>query len=233
MAFNQYTAASRRDVGGTRVVAAALGVMVGISGLDHGFFEMLRGNAATGSLVVQAIGPDQRMWIHGTEEAFTLIPNFLATGILAVAVGLATIVWSIGFIDRPNGSTVFLALAALLLLVGGGIGMVVFALPGWAIARRIGRPMTWWRALPAPAVAGLARSWRWLVGAGLMLFAFALEVAIAGVVPGVDDPELALSICWLALLAVLASMVLALAGAAAADAPAGPASTRPLAAASR
>jgi hypothetical protein len=158
--------------------------MVGVSGLDHGFFEMLQGNAATGSLIVKAIGPDQRMWVHGTEEAFTVVPAFLATGILAVATAVALIVWSVRCIDRPNGSGVFLALAGLLFLVGGGVAMIVFVFFGWAVARRIGRPITWWRALPA-VIAGLAaRGWRPLIAACALLYAFALEIAIAGVVPG-------------------------------------------------
>jgi hypothetical protein len=199
-------------------VASALGVMVGVSGLDQGFFEMLRGNAATGSLIVKAIGPDQRMWAHGTEEALTIVPTFLAAGILAVAIAVALIVWSVRFIGRPDGGGVFLALAGLLFLAGGGVAMIVFVVFGWAVARRIGRPITWWRALPA-VIAGLAaRGWRPLIAACALLYAFALEIAIAGVVPGVADPELRLYICWSALLAMMAGMVLALIGASAGDA---------------
>ena len=55
-----------REVSGTAVVASALGVCAGVSGLDHGFFETLQGNTTTPGLIVQAIGPAQRMWIHGT-----------------------------------------------------------------------------------------------------------------------------------------------------------------------
>jgi hypothetical protein len=207
-----------REVNGTRVVASALGVCVGVSGLDHGFFEALQGDMSTPGLIVQAIGPAQRMWIHGTEEAFTLVPNFLATGILAMVVGVLTIAWSIGFIDRPNGSRVLLLLGGLLFLVGGGIGMLVFLLFGWAAARRIHRPLTWWHAvLPAGAGRVLSRAWPGLVAVGLALYAFALEVAIVGVVPGVSDPEQALVICWSALLAMLAALGVALVGASAGD----------------
>lgn len=211
-------AAVRGVVHATRSVASALGVMVGVSGLDHGFFEILRGNAPTGSLVVQAIGPDQRMWIHGTEEAFTIVPNFLAAGIFSVAIALAIIVWSIRYIDRPIGATVFLGLSVALFLVGGGVAMLVSVLFGWAVARRIDRPIGWWRAIPASLIDGLVTGWRGLIVLCAVLYAFALEVAIAGVVPGVSDPEARLYICWTALLAMLASMILALAGAAAEDA---------------
>ena len=192
------------------MVASALGV----SGLDHGFFEALQGNTATPGLVVQAIGPAQRMWIHGTEEAFTIVPNFLVTGILAMAVGLLMIAWSIGFIDRPNGSRVLLLLGGLLFLVGSGIGMLVFLLFGWAVARRIHRPLTWWRSfLPAGVCRILAQAWPGLVALVLVLYAFALEIAIVGFVPAVSDPEQALLICWSALVAMLGALFVALVGA--------------------
>jgi len=58
-----------------------------------------------------------------------------------------------------------------------------------------------------------AGAWPGLVAAGLALFAFALEVAIVGVVPGVSDPDKALLICWSALLAMLAAFFVALVGA--------------------
>jgi len=215
---NSAAPAARREGNGTKTVASALGVCAGVSGLDHGFFEALQGNTATPGLIVQAIGPAQRMWIHGTEEAFTIVPNFLVTGILAMVVGLLTIAWSISFIDRPNGSRVLLLLGGLLFLVGGGIGMLVFLLFGWAVARRIHRPLTWWRSvLPAGAGSVLSMVWPGLVAVGLVLYAFALEVAIVGVVPGVSDPEQALVICWSALLAMLAALGVALVGASAAD----------------
>lgn len=201
---------------GTKAVAAALGVCVGVSGLDHGFFEALQGNTATPGLIVQAIGPAQRMWVYGTEEAFTLVPNFLLTGILAMVVGLLTIIWSIRYLERPNGSRVLLLLGALMFLVGGGIGMLVFLLAGWLAARRIHRPLTWLPSrLPGTARKGLRRSWPAFVVAGLALYAFALEIAIIGFVPGVSDPDAALTVCWLALLGTLASMGVALVGASA------------------
>jgi peptidoglycan/LPS O-acetylase OafA/YrhL len=202
------------QMSGTKAVAGAIGVCVGVSGLDHGFFETLQGNTPTPGLIVQAIGPAQRMWIYGTEEAFTLIPNFLATGILAMLVGLLTVIWSVRYIDRPNGGRVLLLLGGLMFLVGGGIGMLVFLLAGWLVARRIHRPLTWLPSrLPASVGRALSRSWPAFVAAGLALYAFALEVAIVGFVPGVSDPDQALTICWLALLGMLASMAIALLGA--------------------
>ena len=216
MGTNPTARITGREVNGAKAVAAALGICVGVSGLDHGFFEALQGNTPTPGLIVQAIGPAQRMWIYGTEEAFTLIPNFLLTGFLAMLVGLATIIWSVRSIDRPYGSRIFVLLGGLMFMVGGGIGMLVFLLVGWLVARRIHRPLAWVPSrVPGPVRRALWRTWPGLVVVGLALYAFALEIAIVGVVPGVSDPDQALAICWLALLGTLASMGLALVGASA------------------
>ena len=88
----------------TRIIVATVGAFLGIAGLDHGIFGILQGNTPTSGLIIQAIGPEQHLW--GTEEAFTIVPNFLMTGILAVIVSLAIIVWSIGFVHRKHGASV-------------------------------------------------------------------------------------------------------------------------------
>jgi hypothetical protein len=205
-----------RGVNGLKVIASALGVSVGVSGLDHGFFEMLQGNTHTPGFVVQAIGPAQQMWAHGTEEAFTVIPNYLASGVTAMMLGLVTIAWSIGFIDRPSGSRVLLLLGLLLFLTGGGVGMLVFLVFAWAVARRIHRPPTWWRSfVPSGVSSTLSTNWPGLVVTAMALYAFALEVAIVGYVPFVSNPDTALLVCWSALLAMLAALVAALVGASA------------------
>ena len=72
----------------TRTNVAVLGTIFGISGMSHGFFETLQGNVPTDGLFIFAIGAAQKMWPHGDEPAFTLIPNFLLTGIAAMIVGL-------------------------------------------------------------------------------------------------------------------------------------------------
>jgi hypothetical protein len=191
----------------TRVTASVLGVLVGISGLDHGFFETLQGNTPTPGLIVRAIGPAQRMWVYGTEEAFSLVPNFLATGILAMTLGVLVILWSIRFIDRRNGSGVFLLLSTLLFLVGGGVAMVGLVCVCWAVSRRIDRPPRWCRkVLPV----GAGRLWLACLGISLALFAIALEIAIWGFVPGAGNPDQARMICWSSLGVMLAVLLLAI-----------------------
>lgn len=186
----------------TRIIVAIAGCLFGIAGLDHGFFEALQGNVPTNGLIIQAIGPAQRMWLHGTEEAFTLLPNFLLTGLTAMLTSLAIIVWSVGFIHTRHGPTVFLLLFIVLFLVGGGIGQVVFFIPTWAAATRINQPLTWWRKiLPENLRRVLARLWPASLVATALFFLIALEIAIFGYVPALQDPDLRLYICWSFLLA--------------------------------
>jgi hypothetical protein len=208
-----------RRVNGARVIATVLGVFVGVSGLDHGLFEALQGPVPTPGLFVQAIGPAQRMWLYGTEDALTVLPNFLVAGTVTIGVGLLLVVWSIWFIDRPRGPSALLGLGVLLFLVGGGVAMLVFLAMGWAVARRIGRPIGWWRGIvPTPVATALASHWPWLVAASVGLYAIALEIAIFGLVPGTSDPDVVLAVCWSALLALPLALLLALIGASAAEA---------------
>jgi len=110
-------------------------------------------------------------------------------------VGLAIIVWSVGFVHRSYGSTIFLALFVLLFLVGGGIGQVVFFIPAWAVATRIHKPLTWWRrVVPADLRHGLARAWPWLLIIAALLILVALFVATFGYIPGIQDMDRVLNI---------------------------------------
>ena len=180
----------------TRTIVATIGTMLAIAGIDHGLFETLQGNRPTSSLIIQAIGPEQHLW--GTEEAFTIIPNFLVTGILALVVSLAIIIWSIRFVDTQHGAAVLGLLFIALFLVGGGIAaQIMFAPVTWGAATRIHKPLTWWRkVLPEGVQRGLAKIWPATLTIGCISFLIGIFIAITGYVPGVTDDERILAICW-------------------------------------
>jgi len=181
----------------TRIIVATMGVLLGLAGMNHGFFEILQRNTPTNGLIIQAIGDAHQMWSYGTEEAFTIVPNFLLTGVLAVLISIAIIIWSVGFVHKKQGPTIFILLFLLLFLVGGGIGQIVFFIPTWLASTRINKPLTRWRrVLPEKIRQVLAKLWPFLISAALFCFLFALEIAIFGLVPGVDNPDTALKICW-------------------------------------
>ena len=179
----------------TRINVATLGTIFGISGMSHGFFETLQGNVPTGSIFIYAIGEAQKMWPHGNEPALTLLPTFLLAGISSMIVGLAIILWSLGFVPKKNGSTVFILLFIVLLLVGGGVAQILFFPFIWLVSTRINQPLAWWqKILPVQIQKLFAQWWPWslVISAGLLVFA--LEIATTGFVPGVNDPEVALSV---------------------------------------
>lgn len=180
----------------TRTIVATIGVMLAIAGLDHGIFEILQGSKPASGLIIQAIGPEQNLW--GTEEAFTIVPNFLLTGILAVLVSLIIIVWSVRFVHTKHGAAVFGLLFIALFLVGGGIAAQIMFVPvTWAAAMRINQPLTWWRkVLPEGLRRGLAGIWPVTLTLGSISFLIGLFIAVTGYVPGVNDDERILAICW-------------------------------------
>ena len=117
----------------SRLFVLVQGVSVGLLGAIHGASETMNGLRSTGGFVFARIG------------AVTVIPNYLLTGLAAIAVALSIVVWTIFFIDTAWGSPTFLRLSLLLLVVGGGIAHVPFFLIAWGVSTRISKPLTWWR----------------------------------------------------------------------------------------
>jgi hypothetical protein len=165
----------------TRVVASTFGVLVGLAGIEHGYFELLQGDVGPGSIMIDAIGPAQRFWGYGTERALTIIPSFLVTGILAMVFGLLVVIWAGAFVHRKNGAGVLLLLSIVLFLVGGGFGPIFLAILASATATRIDKPLRWWRAhLPVNVRGFLTKLWPWSIVASVLLFVISVEIAIFG-----------------------------------------------------
>jgi len=143
-----------------RVTALSFGVYAGLLGMEHGYFETLQGNVATNGLKVMAVGSFELPFPFGHEPAMTLIPNFLVTGVAALIVGLAVIVWSAVFVQKRYGAGILLLLSAILLLVGGGFGPISLLIVACIAASRIDKPMIWWRKhLPIGLRRVLAKLW--------------------------------------------------------------------------
>ena len=183
----------------TRTIISTLGVYIGIGGIDHGFLETLQGYMPTNGFLINALGKGNSwtLWKQGGEGAFTLIPNYLLTGITSIVLSLIIIIWSIGFIHRKNGSLIFLALCILLLLSGGGVAQILFIVLIGTISTRVDKPLIWWRkVLPEKVRGPISKLWPVSLILFSLLFFIAIEIAIFGYVPGVGDPLLVLHICW-------------------------------------
>jgi len=176
----------------THANAVAVGVLFAIGGMTHGLLEALQGNAPTGGPVISAVpaGSGWSRWTEGAEAAFTVIPNYLLTGLVAMAVSVALLLWSLRRLHTPAGPRIYLLLFVLLFLTGGGIGQVLFFIPGWAVATRIHKPLSWWRqALPPSLRRPLAQAWPWLLGIAAGAILAALFVSNFGWIPAVHNMD--------------------------------------------
>ncbi|MBD3374338.1 hypothetical protein GF406_04815 [candidate division KSB1 bacterium] len=182
----------------TKITTSVIGTLLGMSGfINHGIFEILQGNTPTNGRYIEAIGELHRFWVHGTEGAFTLIPNFLITGISVLIVSLAIILWSIKFIQIKRGTTIFLFLLILLTLVGGGIGHIVLFIPTWAYATRINKPLKWWRKImPTKAKKVLGKMWMPMLIITSLSWLMVMELGIFGFFPGQSNPDTLLNITF-------------------------------------
>jgi hypothetical protein len=162
-------------------LTSVMGSLVGIAGAEHGIFEMLQGNTRPAGFFASAIGQQQRFWEGGTERALMLIPNYLASGILTIAIGLGVVIWSVVFARRKRGALVLAVLSIALWLFGGGFAPVFMSIFAVAAASRIRKPLRGWRSLAAPRFrAFLAMLWPWVGLASAVLFVFAMANGVFG-----------------------------------------------------
>ena len=176
-----------------------LGISIGITGAIHGFFEVLQGYRSTDGFFIFAIGKGNSwtIWTQGSEGAFTLIQNFLITGILAIIVGGILAVWSVFYIKTKRGSLIFLLIGICLFLVGGGVAQLPFIVLTAAVITRIDKPLNWWRNnIPKNLRFTLAKLPFWLFAGFLVLFSIAFEVSIFGFFPTITEQSTLLTISW-------------------------------------
>ena len=145
----------------TKITASSLGIVAGIAGLEHGYFEILQGNARPAGLMFPSMGPPcvpEKVW-NACEPALTILPNLLTAGVLTVILGLLIIVWSAAFVQRSHGGSVLIGLSVVLLLVGGGIFPPLIGILGGVAGTRINKPLT--GKLDGSMLRLAARLWPW------------------------------------------------------------------------
>ena len=89
--FKQNNLIPLKNTNCTRILVVIMGLLIGLSGIIHGVFETFQGNKPTGGFLLESIG------------AFTIIPNYLFTGIAAIIVGLLCQLHSVSFLHAPDG----------------------------------------------------------------------------------------------------------------------------------
>lgn len=183
----------------TRIYATLLAILVGLAGMTHGIFEVLQGNKPTEGLLLESIG------------AFTLVQNYLYTGIFAIITGLLLIVWTIGFIHKKSGATVFIILSVILFLVGGGIAQIAGFLITWGAATRINKPLSGYQKVFNQNVRHkLAQWWVPSIILAFGLLCSGIFIWLLFTPPGeVSKVGPAQFICWSVLLTALVFHILA------------------------
>jgi hypothetical protein len=154
-----------RTTSATRIVASVFGVLAGLVGIEHGVGAMLQGSVRPAGLVIESWPYSAAMEVLAGEPAMTIIPDLLVSGILAVAVGLAIVIWSAWFVDQRHGGLVLIALSAFLLLIGGGFGPpLVGIIVGVAVTMASVEP----HRRPGAVSRALGRLWPGFTAAGVL-----------------------------------------------------------------
>jgi len=144
----------------TRITAGCLGLLAGLTGLEHGYFEILQGNLRPASLIFASWGPPcapEKIW-HACEPAMSLLHSLLAAGILTMILGLAIVVWSAAFVQRKNGGLLLLLLSVALLMAGGGFFPPLIGIVGGTAGTQINKPP---QGKPGSITHWVAKLWPW------------------------------------------------------------------------
>jgi hypothetical protein len=164
-----------------RLTVATFSTLFGISGLEHGLFELLQGNARPDGLLISAIGPEQRFWPRGTETAFTLIPNYAVTGCIAMLISSVVILWSLFGLGKRHAWLPLLVLSVAQFLTGGGFAQIFLSVTISIVACRLGTPLLWWKKhVPAKIRTVIGAPWIVLYDLFIVLFLCSVVIAIFG-----------------------------------------------------
>ncbi|MDD5468828.1 MAG: hypothetical protein PHS96_13580 [Anaerolineales bacterium] len=146
----------------TRVFASTFGAVMALAGIEHGIGEILQGNVAPSGIMILSWPESEFFRSLSGEPAMTVIPNLFITGILAVFVSLALLVWAALFVQRKNGGLIMMLLSIAMLLVGGGIFPPIFGILIGAVATRIHAPGSSSKAYRSDGFRRfLAKLWPW------------------------------------------------------------------------
>jgi hypothetical protein len=187
-------------------MVSTIGIICGIAGLEHGFFEILQGNVAAeihlinGNPFIYAIGEANRFWQYGYEYAYTIIPNYLITGIVAMIFSATVIICSAFFIEKKFGWLSFIILSVLQYLTGGGAAFIGLAIVIGIIALGINKPLKLWcKILPIKLRRLFAKPWLILLIVFSLVFCQTILTAITGFFYGIKDVNLINRIQWYAI----------------------------------
>ena len=108
----------------SRAAASIIGMIAGVIGAQHGYYEILQRDRPLNGVLFDAVSGTSLSNLPTSQwtgwPAMTLVQNSRITGILAILVSLVVMAWSALFMQRKNGGRTLGLLSFLMLLVGGG-----------------------------------------------------------------------------------------------------------------
>ncbi len=110
-----------------KTAASIIGVMAGLMGASHGPGEILQGNMAPKGFVIMAWPQLASSGLAG-EPAVSVIPSFMAAGILTIIVAALVVAWAGTFLERKQGGLLLILLSLTMLAVGGGVVPPMFGI---------------------------------------------------------------------------------------------------------
>lgn len=180
----------------THITVAIFGTLVGLAGIEHGIGEILQGSLPPDGVMIASWPNSEFFRSLGGEPAMTLVPNLLVTGILAVLVSLAYLVWTIWFAPRKHGGLVLIFLAIAMLPLGAGIFPPFLGALIGGMGTRINTPVAGWQKRFAAGTLDFAgKIWPWATGLAVATWLAMLPgVALLNYFFGVDNPSLTLAL---------------------------------------
>jgi hypothetical protein len=173
------------------LTVAAFSTLFGVSGLEHGLFELLQGNVRPDGLLISAIGPAQRFWPHGTETAFTIIPNMAVTGCIAMIISSAVILWSLFGLGKKYAWLPLLILSIMQFLTGGGFAQIFLSVTISIAACRLNMPLSWWKKHISKRIREvIGAPWIVLYLLFIVLFICSIIMAVFGFPFGRTQPDI-------------------------------------------
>ena len=193
----------------SRITVSTFGALMGMAGIEHGIGEILQGNVHAEGLLFPS-WPDSAFFrMLSGEPAMSIIPNMLATGVLALFFSVAYVTWAVGFPHKKKGPLAMMVLAAGMLLFGGGLFPPVLGFLIGLAAARIRASKGWWAD---KASAGLrrffARAWGWIFALCVLgWLALFPGLNLLGYSFGVENKALTIAIILLALVTLTLTVI--------------------------
>ena len=191
-----------------RIMASTFGFLCGLGGITHGVGEMLQGNVTPSGIVINSWTQGPIATNMGGEPAMAIVPNLLVTGLLTIFFSLATIVWSVLFVQRKHGGLILIFLSITMLLVGAGFAPPIMGILAGVAGLGI-HARTWWGTrLPINLQHFLAKSWPWIFGICLVNSVFLVVGSIILVYFfDLNNPELFVYSFLFAIVSLLLSII--------------------------